>query len=302
MNDSHTKSSPNSKLLFLIGIPMVLLLIALRFVIYYFKTNGFSGISNALPVLFIGFILFALLSAGFFAAWVYKDCQKRQEDGLLWALLIFIVTPLLGLLLYFLRRSEIKMPCPACGHLISKNANYCEACGSHTAPKEGQIIMEKQHTLYITYIIAGMISLALMLTCLTGFVLTAATAGNVNTSVSSADKIWNFGSIRMGHNTYWDGVWRLSFQSASDGFVSEEELQIPDAAASLLYADISCANVPEGASLTLWLVQGEVSRSIDVTALTEPLEYPLHGFENGPLYVRLQINGVKDVTSEIFIH
>ena len=40
-------------------------------------------------------------------------------------------------------------------------------------------------------------------------------------------------------------------------------------------------------------------KSVDVTDLSEPLEYPLDDFENGKLRVRLQINGVKDVSSEI---
>ncbi len=58
---------------------------------------------------------------------------------------------------------------------------------------------------------------------------------------------------------------------------------------------------PDGATLVLWLVQGDLTRSIDVTDLAEPLEYSLHEFENGKVYVRLQINGVKDTVSEIYI-
>lgn len=63
----------------------------------------------------------------------------------------------------------------------------------------------------------------------------------------------------------------------------------------------SYKTVPEGASLTLWLVQGGVSRSIDVTSLSKPLEYPLQDFENGTVHVRLQINGVEDTVSEISV-
>ena len=53
--------------------------------------------------------------------------------------------------------------------------------------------------------------------------------------------------------------------------------------------------MPDGSSLILWLVQGDKAESVDVTDLSEPLEYPLEEFEEGKIRVRLQINGVEDV-------
>ena len=113
-----------------IGIPVVLAAVILRVVLYYFKSDGFSGISIMFPVLIIGTLLSALLMSGFFAAWVYQDCKKRKDDGILWAIIVFITTPFIGLLVYFLRRSEVKRVCTACGHPVSLKANYCEECGS----------------------------------------------------------------------------------------------------------------------------------------------------------------------------
>lgn len=303
MSNSNSKKFNKGKLLFIIGIPLVLLLVMFRFALYYFRSDGFNGISVLLPLFLTGFVIFALITASFFAAWVYQDCKKRKDDGILWALIIFIATPFIGLLIYFLRRSEIKDQCFACGHWISLKARYCEECGSYIQKenKENLIIMENQRTHHLPYIVIGIISLVLMLACLTGFVAAAATDENVNTSVTSEEKVWNFGSIRMNYNTYLNDVWKLNFKSASDGFVSEEVFQIKNADTELLYADITCDTVPEGASLILWIVQGENLKSMDVTNLSEPLEYALNEFENGPVHIRLQINGVKDTSSEIFI-
>ena len=78
-------------------------------------------------------------------------------------------------------------------------------------------------------------------------------------------------------------------------------MKITDADTQVLCADISCGVVPEGATLILWLVQGDVAKSIDVTNCSEPLEYPLNEFENGKIHIRLQINGVKNTISEIYI-
>ena len=105
----------------------------------------------------------------------------------------------------------------------------------------------------------------------------------------------------MNYNTCLNNVWKLDFKSASEGFVKEQNMTITDADAQLLYADISCGTAPGGATLVLWLVQDDVAKSVDVTNLSEPLEYPLNEFADGKVHVRLQINGVENTTSEIYI-
>ncbi len=87
---------------------VIVLLIFLRSGFYFFKSDGFSGLSMLLPVLLLCFILFALCTSAFFAAWVCQDCKRRGDDPVLWAIVVFAATPLIGLLIYFLRRQEIK--------------------------------------------------------------------------------------------------------------------------------------------------------------------------------------------------
>ena len=295
---SHAKKN---RLPFYIGIPVIVLLIFLRFGLYFLKSDGFSGLSMLLPALLLCFILFALCTSAFFAAWVYQDCRMRGDDPVLWAIVVFAATPFIGLLSYFLRRSEIKAICPACGHRISVKAKYCEECGTHIE-KEENSIMVKQETHHLKFIIAGIVSMLLMLVCLTGFIVSAATGNGINTDAASDDPVWNLGTISMNYNAYRNNVWRLDFRSASEGFIKEQNMTVADADAQCLYADISCGTVPEGATLVLWLVQGDTVKSMDVTNLSEPLEYPSDEFENGKIYVRLQINGVEDTVSEICIY
>ena len=205
-----------------------------------------------------------------------------------------------GLLIYFLRRPEIQTVCRACGQQISEKANYCEKCGTHIE-KEDNRVMVKQGTHHLKLIAAGIVSMVLMLVCLTSFIVSAATGNGINTNVASNQRVWNLGTISMNYNSYLDDIWKLDFRSASEGFVKEQDMTIADADAQLLYADISCGTIPDGATLVLWLVQGEIAKSIDVTNLSEPLEYPLNEFENGKVYVRLQINGVENTVSKIYI-
>lgn len=161
--------------------------------------------------------------------------------------------------------------------------------------------MVKQGTHHLTLIAAGIGSMVLMLACLTGFIVSAAAGKGINTDVASDSRVWNLGTISMNENAYLDGVWKLDFRSAGEGFVKEQKMTIADADTQLLCADISCGTVPDGATLVLWLVQGEVTKSVDVTNLSGPLEYPLNEFENGRIFVRLQINGVENTVSEIYI-
>lgn len=265
----------------------------------FLGNGGFSGLSMLYPVLIIGSAFFALCGSAFFAAWVYQDCKKRGDDPVLWAVMVFAVSPFIGLLLYFLRRSEVKTVCRACGHRISVTANYCEACGTKIEKEDDQM-MVKQGTHHLTFILGGIVSMSLMLVCLSGFIASAASGNGINTDVASGDQVWNMGVI-LDYGTYRNGVWKLHFKSASNGFVKEKNMTVTDADTQMLYADISCGTVPEGATLVLWLVQGDVVKSVDVTNLSELLAYPLNEFENGKVHVRLQINGVEDTDSEIYI-
>ena len=294
----HTK---NRKLLLYITVGAVFLLVFLRFGLFFLKSEGFSGLSVGIPLLLLGVVIFALCTSGFLAAWVYEDCGKRGDDPILWAIVVLVATPLIGWMIYVLRRPEIKRDCPACGHQISLRAKYCEECGTHMENKEDDTIMVKQETHHLKWIIGGVISMALMLVCLTGFIVTAAAGNNINTNAASNERVWNTGVIGMTTSSFIDGVWKLKFGSASEGFIKEQNMKIQDADTQMLHADISCKTVPDGATLVLWLVQGDTARSVDVTDLSEPLEYPLDEFENGKIHVRLQINGVKDTSSEIYI-
>lgn len=289
------------KLLGYIGIPVLLSAIVFRFVLFYFRSDGFSGMSMIFPLLAIGILIFALITSVFFAAWVYQDCKKRNDDGILWAVIIFITTPLIGLLIYFLRRCEMKQSCDACGHLVSLRAKFCEECGSKIERREEMKDMEMKRTHHISYIVIGAVSMILMLACLTGFIVSAVYGKGINSDINSNDRVWNMGAISMNYQSMKDGVWTLDFKSASDGFIAQEDMIIEDVETDSLYADISCNTVPDDSSITLYLVQGGIVRSFDVTSLSEPLEYPLNEFENGEIHVRLLIEGVEDTISKIHI-
>lgn len=281
---------------------ILLLFLILRFTLFYFTTGGLSGISAILPLLLICTVFFAVCMTCIFSIWVYHDCRIRREDPALWVVIVILATPFIGLLIYFLRRPEIRQNCPACGHKISLHAKFCEECGARIMNKEALKKMTVKHTHHLIYLVTGALCMVFMLICLAGFIGFAAYGGGINTSVTSNERIWNTGIIAQNHDACINNVWTLDFSSASKGFIEEVQMDINDPEKDVLYADVSCGSVPEGSSLTLWLVQGDTVSSVDVTQLSKPLEYPLDAFSDGRLYVRLQINGVENVTSKISIH
>ena len=113
------KSKSHKKIPLYLVIAAVLLLIILRILWSWSYSDGFSGLSLLIPLLLLLFLLFALCASAFFSAWVYQDCRQREDNPVLWAIIVFITTPFIGLLLYFLRRSEPKQNCPFCGHRIT---------------------------------------------------------------------------------------------------------------------------------------------------------------------------------------
>ena len=140
------KQITNKKLWFCLGILAAILLVFVRFGLYFWKIGGFSGLSILLPVLLFCAIVSGICTSAFYGAWVYRDCKKRGDDPLLWAAVVSIATPFVGLLIYFLRRPEVKKTCPACGWRIPYRANYCEKCGSQVENKEDNDMIVRQRT------------------------------------------------------------------------------------------------------------------------------------------------------------
>lgn len=298
---SQSKQIRRGKRIVLVAIAAVALLILLRLAFFFFGSDGISGLSLLFPLLLIGIFVFSLLMSVLFAAWVYHDCKMRGDDGVLWAAVVCFTTPFIGLLLYFLRRSELKRNCAACNHPVTFHAKFCEECGTKIETTEEMTTMEAQRTHHMKYIVMGTVCMLLMFASLTGFIVNAASGKGINTDITASEKVWNTGVIHMSFNSYLGGAWKFSFKSASEGFISQQNMTIHQPDTDVLHADITCETVPDGATLTLYLVQGETSKSFDVTNLSEPLAYPLTDFESGKLHVRLLIDGVEDTTGEINI-
>ncbi|UCC39030.1 MAG: zinc-ribbon domain-containing protein [Candidatus Aminicenantes bacterium] len=74
----------------------------------------------------------------FVIVWVYRDAERRNMNGVLWALLVFIGN-VIGLLIYLIVRSDVARVtreaqatefCPSCRKPVDSNFVFCPDCGA----------------------------------------------------------------------------------------------------------------------------------------------------------------------------
>jgi hypothetical protein len=112
-------------LVFVVCMGMVFLLPALA-----------HGDPRALYALGPVFLLTTLLGAVPLAVWVlligyvYADAGRRGMNALLWTLLAIFIPSAVGIVLYFILRDPVAVPCPACGTPARKGHAFCASCGA----------------------------------------------------------------------------------------------------------------------------------------------------------------------------
>ena len=61
---------------------------------------------------------------------VYVDAKRRRMRYIMWTLLSIFIPNLIGVILYFILRDPLPMPCPKCGYLATANMSFCPLCST----------------------------------------------------------------------------------------------------------------------------------------------------------------------------
>ncbi len=97
-----------------------------------FRWTALSGFSLAMLVIWIAVVV-----------WVYRDSERRNMNGVLWALLVLIGN-LIGLLIYLIVRSDnlpsqrafqAHQTCADCQKTIPVTCTFCPHCGIKLQPE-----------------------------------------------------------------------------------------------------------------------------------------------------------------------
>jgi double zinc ribbon protein len=62
--------------------------------------------------------------------YVWGDAKRRGMNALLWTLLAVFIPSAIGIILYFILREPVPVPCPSCGAPASKGHAFCARCGA----------------------------------------------------------------------------------------------------------------------------------------------------------------------------
>ena len=82
------------------------------------------------------FFLLSLVGVAFLGAYVllvgyvFGDARRRRMNYVLWTLLAIFIPNAIGIILYFILRDPIPVPCPACGTPARKGHAFCAGCGA----------------------------------------------------------------------------------------------------------------------------------------------------------------------------
>jgi len=90
----------------------------------FFLLAAFGAAAAAVFVLLVGY--------------VYGDARRRRMNHVLWTLLAIFIPNAIGIILYFILRDPMPVPCPACGTPAQKGHAFCASCGSAVRAACGQ--------------------------------------------------------------------------------------------------------------------------------------------------------------------
>jgi hypothetical protein len=101
---------------------------------------GFAGKSGTSLLAALPILVAALIGVSFLGVfvllvgYVFADARRRGMNHVLWTLLAIFIPNAIGIILYFILRDPIAVPCPSCSAPARKGHAYCAACGTAVRP------------------------------------------------------------------------------------------------------------------------------------------------------------------------
>jgi hypothetical protein len=75
----------------------------------------------------------ALLPFPLLVGFVYSDAKRRNMRYVVWTFLAALIPDAIGIILYFLLRDPLPLPCPRCNSRVPLSYSYCPHCGAQIA-------------------------------------------------------------------------------------------------------------------------------------------------------------------------
>jgi hypothetical protein len=105
-----------------------------------FLLPGFAERDGKAVAIMAPMFLLSLVGVAFLGIYVlligyiYADAARRGMSRILWTLLAIFIPNAIGIILYFILRDPVPLPCPSCGGATQKGHAYCSSCGTAVRP------------------------------------------------------------------------------------------------------------------------------------------------------------------------
>jgi len=114
----------------LVALAMTALMASL-FLLPLIVEHEYKGLLFVFPVFLLSLIGAAMLGVYvLLVGYVYGDARRRGMNQVMWTLLAVFVPSAVGIILYFILRDPVPVPCPSCGTPARKGHAYCASCGA----------------------------------------------------------------------------------------------------------------------------------------------------------------------------
>jgi hypothetical protein len=106
-------------------------LMASLFLLPLIVEHEYRGLLFVFPVFLMTLIgAVALAIYVLLVGYVYGDARRRGMNQVMWTLLAIFIPSAVGVILYFILRDPIPVPCPSCATPARKGHAYCARCGA----------------------------------------------------------------------------------------------------------------------------------------------------------------------------
>ena len=105
--------------------------LAVVFFLPAFAERNSTALLVMLPVFLASLVGVAFIGAFvLLVGYVFGDARRRGMNHVLWTLLAIFIPNAIGIILYFILREPVPVPCPACGTPAKKGQAFCASCGA----------------------------------------------------------------------------------------------------------------------------------------------------------------------------
>ena len=101
------------------------------FLVPGFAERDTTGVLVLTPVFLASLVGVAFLGAYvLLVGYVFGDARRRGMNYVLWTLLSIFIPNAIGIILYFILRDPVSVPCPTCAMPARKGHAFCAGCGT----------------------------------------------------------------------------------------------------------------------------------------------------------------------------